>query len=140
MNFPKYHPRATAPLLGAVVGSFMGSDAVEELVFAGIGLLGGLIVMLLDKPAPDSAGSTAGETLPLEPMIRPGSTVHRFMAILSVALCWVPMIGFNVSFFALALNWKARGWMRRICLWAFMLSIFSTVVWGWFEVRRLTEH
>jgi hypothetical protein len=137
MAAPRYYARSLAPVMGAVIGAIAGSraapDAREEWILGSgaMGLVAGLVVMLLDQPATEIAigDNSEGNSAPTPP-VRQGAIVHRLLAILSIALCWTPGLGLNIAILALALNWKCRGWLRRLSLYGLLCSICFSVLWA----------
>ncbi|MEM7454734.1 MAG: hypothetical protein AAF456_10330 [Planctomycetota bacterium] len=119
-------PRWSAPLLGAVAGAFLGYRAdpgIASPAYVGggalIGILGGCLVFLLDsKPQSASQHEEAlREANPnyvndqVEHFTDPG-LVGRFLALIAIVLCIVPIAGLVMGLIAVAVNWKARGWSR----------------------------
>jgi hypothetical protein len=65
------------------------------------------------------------------------SFVNKAVAILAIAMCWVPIIGLGLGLLGVALNWKTTGWTKTLSLisvivGAVILGVFFILlaVWG----------
>ncbi len=127
-------PRWSAPLVGTIMGvGFvcsrlnLGNElemVVKLAVGAGMGAAAGCLIWLVDSPAAPSiepsepsAGATSAAEVGLVP---------RVMAIVSVLVCWAPVIGLVVSGATWFACRRRNGWPRNT---ARTMTILGLVFW-----------
>jgi len=142
--FPKRksYSRWWGPLLGALWGilaaamsgiesALSSHDLSKDIGFfpllamgAGIGTAGGLLVMLLD-PGPKSE-------VDIDPRRSP-TLSGNILCALSLLFFFMPFFNIGLSGFALCLNWRVKGWSRRLSWFGLLLGlvITSLIVWHW---------
>jgi hypothetical protein len=92
-----------------------------------LGLAAGFLIMLVD-PAP----SKQPEDASIDPLAKP-SLAGNILCALSLIFFFMPFFSILLSGLALFLNWRIKGWARRLS-WVGLilgLSITSLMVWHW---------
>jgi acetyl esterase/lipase len=87
-----------------------------------VGLLGGLVVWLLDGRSASSMADARG-----------GDLIGRVLVFLSIFLFWAPFIGFVLAVLAVFTNIRVRGWPLRLARVSVALSVVATaafVTWS----------
>ena len=49
----------------------------------------------------------------------------QFVAVASILMCWVPIVGTGLALLGVALNWKSRSWTRQASLIGLVLSLLA---------------
>lgn len=135
-------PRWAAPLVGMGAGVVMFARGAgqplswEWLVGgAGVGLLAGGLIWLLDRPpAPagsvDAPGEESGGGVGLEGEGRGQSgVIGRFLALVSVGFFWTPGVGLILGIAALLTNLRTRDWTRKCSKVGLGLSVAASIAW-----------
>jgi len=73
----------------------------------------------------DDVNHEAGKALQKE---RRSTLIKSILAISSIALCWVPFLGFFVAISAVLANIRSRGLKALLCILGLVLSICFTVL------------
>lgn len=111
--------RWLAPLIGLVLGLAFSLKVIEPegernftfvLIFGGLGLLAGLIILVSDQTEAQRDEQRAKS---------PGSdsqfrTIARALAVIALIVSVIPIVGLALSLCALAANIRHRGWPRII--------------------------
>ncbi len=99
-----------------------------------LGLVAGLFVWLLDKPKAEDeqisegtqasvGGQAAGAATRSS-----GSVITRFFAVLSILLCWAPVVGLVLGGIAWFLNRNVRGWPKIASLIGTVIAFLITAL------------
>lgn len=118
-------PRWSAPIVGAVVGAFLGlrssRDIEGPLLFiiaggAAIGGLAGCLIFLFDsKPASESNPYASPSDFAFDKMApAPSGVIPRFLAVTSVVLFFAPVMGLGVGVAALIANRNSHDWAKTV--------------------------
>lgn len=136
------YPRWAGPLVGASLGASVGLRLSLKQFgrpswrFIGVGaLIGcafGVLVWALDRPAPPvSSLEDELDGLPAHwphvDQAPPGRLVGRFLALLSMLLFVVPIIGLLLSFAAVLANRRTQGWSLAISRVCVMLAVVTNL-------------
>jgi MFS family permease len=131
--------RWLGPVVGVLVGLLAGivtglKDRSlgfwEPLMLGGgVGLAGGFLIMLVDPKA-------AKELPELEQDIDPTTLPNlsgNILCALGLLCFFMPFFGPFLSGFAIVLNWRVKGWARRLSWFGLLLGLLVTslIVWHW---------
>jgi hypothetical protein len=51
------------------------------------------------------------------------SLVQGFLAVVALLLAWLPVAGMIIALIALLVNWRHRGWTKKVCYVAVVVSV-----------------
>jgi len=131
-------------LVGAVAGGFLGARAARRqgegfspTWLAGgaiLGVVAGLFVSLLDRPRAEGERSSeekqafeGGQAAGIQTQSS-GSLIARFLAVLTVLLCWVPFVGLILGGVAWLLNRNVQGWPKTASRIGTFIAVLITVL------------
>ncbi len=137
-------PRWAAPLVGIVAGALFGGRGARRagegfsptwmVGGAVLGLVAGLFVWLLDKPKAEgeqilegTQTSEGGQATAVASEAS-GSVITRFFALLSILLCWAPVVGLVIGGIAWFLNRNVRGWPKIASLIGTVIALLITAL------------
>jgi hypothetical protein len=136
-------PSWAGPFVGAIVGAGLAFKAARreggglswEWVVAGaaMGFLAGGIVWILDRPLSDSVLEDddlepfEDDEVPLVDAVS-SSLIGRFLALLCVLFCLVPMVGLTVGVPAVVVNYRTTDWTRPTSLICSIISLLTTLM------------
>jgi hypothetical protein len=127
-TFPRWYAPILCSLLGVVAAAEATRDkGIDQAQAIALGWLGGfifgLLIFLLDPPAADFDDDA---NLSITALARRGNLVTRLLAVLSVALMWLPLGGSIFGIAAIVANWHATGWPRTASIVGFIVSLLPT--------------
>lgn len=79
-------------------------------------------------PADQLRGRSAQELEGI--VVRRVSLISKFFAIVAILLCILPIMGLILAIIATILNWKNRGWLRKVSLVALVISGLITAAFA----------
>jgi len=97
-----------------------------------LGLVAGLFVWLLDKPKAEGqriaegADAPEGGQAPGVVTQSSGSVITRFFAVLTVLLCWAPVVGLILGGIAWFLNRNVHGWPKTVSRVGTIIALLIT--------------
>ncbi len=112
-------PRWFAPILGALIAFVLAmkqvyiekeQDFTFAIIFAALGLSGGILLLVADQSA-----AQRKDVITREPNADPQfRTIARVMALIGIVISIVPVVGLVFCLLALAANIRHRGWPRIV--------------------------
>ncbi len=136
---PKNLPAWSAPFIGWVAGIFTYMIGLRRSndefrwemfsIFAGIGLVAGVIIMLVDRRP--KRESLPGSGITKEEPQSERLALRQSLSILALLVCWAPIVNLGVAFPAWFFNRKVRGWPRILSLVCLVIgAVWTTVCLG----------
>ena len=124
---------------GLLVSRWAITDAFMQIgVSALIGIIAGVLIWFAERPQTTNIEeeAIAGSEAFRASLLDHGTVLTRLAALLVLAICWVPFLGFVFGSFAAIANRGVYGWPSRVSNWAALLGVFST---GAFIVLMLKQ-